>query len=112
MTSNVSFEIIDLKNLTLKVLGCFDLKNLEYKDPPACLVKNQTARLVEGKFPLNDYRDTSNHSQHKYVIELDDGTTISGILDGFTYDCTYDGQGKDLGLPEFDIMLEPSQSSE
>jgi hypothetical protein len=40
---------------------------------------------------LEDYKDTSGHSQHPYVFEKTDGTRVTGILDGFTIGCTFAG---------------------
>jgi hypothetical protein len=40
---------------------------------------------------LEDYKDTSGHSQHPYVFEKTDGTRVTGILHGFSYGCTFAG---------------------
>jgi hypothetical protein len=40
---------------------------------------------------LDDYKDTSGHSQHPYVFEKTDGTRVIGILHGFSYGCTFAG---------------------
>jgi hypothetical protein len=68
-------------------------------------VKEETVRLISGKFPLQDYTDTSRHSQHVYVFERADGTEVSGILDGFSYDATFAGQDKNLGIPHVTVII-------
>jgi hypothetical protein len=107
MTS-VSFDVINTTTMELKVLGVRDPSNSgTYTDPPQPFVKDEIVRLISGKYPLQDYTDTSNHSSHVYVLEKTDGTEISGILDGFTYDCTFAGQNRNLGIPQLSVIVQP-----
>ena len=87
----VSFDLISEADMTWKVLGAIDPKNFDYGTPPLPLVKDEVVRLLSGKFPLDDYKDTGGHSQHRYVFEKTDGTRITGILDGFSIGCTFSG---------------------
>ena len=87
----VSFDLISEADMTWKVLGVVDPKDFSYGAPPLPLVKDEVVRLLSGKFPLEDYKDTSGHSQHPYVFEKTDGTRVTGILDGFTIGCTFAG---------------------
>ena len=91
MSSSVSFDLISEAAMTWKVLGVVDPKDFSYGPPPLPLVKDEIVRLHSGKFPLEDYKDTSGHSQHPYVFEKTDGTRVTGILDGFTIGCTFAG---------------------
>jgi len=87
----VSFDLISEATMTWKVLGVVDPKDYSHGPPPLPLVKDEVVRLLSGKFPLEDYKDTSGHSQHPYVFEKTDGTHVTGILDGFSYGCTFAG---------------------
>ena len=107
MTS-VSFDVINTTTMELKVLGIRDPSNSgTYTDPPQPFVKDEIVRLISGKYPLHDHTDTSNHSSHVYVLEKMDGTEVSGILDGFTYDCTFAGKDLGLGIPQLAVIIQP-----
>ena len=87
----VSFDLISEAEMTWKVLGVFNHIGHTYDTPPLPLVKDDVVRLLSGKFPLDDYKDTSQHSQHRYVFERTNGTRITGILEGFSIGCTFSG---------------------
>jgi hypothetical protein len=107
MTS-VSFDVVNTTTMELKVLGVRDPSDPgTYTAPPLPLVKDELVRLISGKYPLQDYTDTSNHSSHVYVLEKADGTEVSGILDGFTYDCTFAGKDLGLGIPQLSVIIQP-----
>jgi len=111
MTS-VVFDVINVITMELKVLGLRDPSDLgKHTNPPSPLVKDEIVRLVSGKYPLQDYTDTSNHSSHVYVLEKADGTQVSGILDGFSYDCTFAGQHLNLGVPQLSVIIQPAASA-
>ena len=106
MAVAVSFDLVNKDTLEFKVVGVRDRDSTgNYTDPPKPLVKEEIVRLISGKFPLQDYTDTSRHSQHVYVFERGDGTEVSGILDGFTHDCTFAGQNKNLGIPRIHVLI-------
>jgi len=108
MTS-VSFDVVNTTTMELKVLGVRDPSEPgTYTAPPLPLVKDEIVRLISGKYPLHDYTDTKNHSSHVYVLEKMDGTEVSGILDGFTYDCTFAGKDLGLGIPQLSVIIQPS----
>jgi len=86
----VYFSQVNKYSFDFKVLGKID-ERMTLTDPPLPLILNEIVTLIEGKFPLHDYKDTNNYAKHKYVLKKQDGTLVSGILCGFTYDCTYDG---------------------
>jgi hypothetical protein len=102
----VAFAVLDKVNKKFKVLGMrnYDLHNHEIVDPPAPLVKDEIVTLVKGPFQLWDYKDTSNHKAHTYVLKKADGTLIEGILDSFTHDCTYQCS-RDIGIPQLDVLI-------
>jgi len=104
LDSVVSFDLIDIKTLQFKLLGTESHMHhsLEAQAPPAPHAKDDKVKLISGKFPLNDYNDLNIHT---YVFEKEDGTQFSGVLCGFTYDCTFDGQGKSLGTPKISVRL-------
>lgn len=93
--NRVSFELVNKEARTWKVLGCMDPQTIEYKNPPAPLAKDAVVRLEEGKFPLTDHRDLERYDGRggTYVFTSLDGVRIriTGILDGFTYNCTPPG---------------------
>ena len=93
--NRVSFELVDEAARTWKVLGCLDPQSLKYENPPAPLAKDGILRMEEGKFPLTDHRDLERYDGRggTYVFTSLDGIgiRISGILDGFTYNCTPPG---------------------
>jgi len=107
MTS-VSFDVVNTTTMELKVLGIRDPSNPgTYGTPPNPLVKDEIVRLISGKYPLQDHTDTSNHSSHVYVLEKMDGTEVSGILEYFTYDCTFAGKDLGLGIPRLTVIIQP-----
>jgi len=111
MTS-VAFDVINTTTMELKVLGIRDPSSSgTYTNPPLPLIKDEILRLISGKYPLLDYTDTSNHSSHVYVLEKTDGTEVSGILDGFSYDCTVQGQHLDLGIPQLTVLIQGPQKT-
>ena len=107
MSSIVYFDVVDRANMVFMVRGCLADHTCQYLDPPAPLVKDSKVTLVEGKFPLHDYKDTSNYAKHKYTFRLPDQTTLTGILHGFTYDCTYDSQSE-YGTPQVSVEISPT----
>jgi hypothetical protein len=74
-----------------------DPQLIEYKNPPAPLAKDGILRMQEGKFPLTDHRDLERFDGRggTYVFTSVTGVEIrvSGILDGFTYNCSPPGFG-------------------
>jgi len=105
MAMAVSFDLVKKDTLEFKVLGVLNMETYAFTDPPKPFVKDEIVRLISGKFLLQDYTDTSSHSQHVYVFQREDGTNVSGILDGFTHDCTYAGQNKNLGIPRVYVLI-------
>jgi hypothetical protein len=92
--NRVSFELVNEAARTWKVLGCLDPQSLEYKNPPTPLTKDAVVRMEEGKFPLTDYRDNYRHGSNGiYIFVLTNESRISGVLDGFTYNCSPPGFG-------------------
>ena len=106
-TKEVHFSKVDKDTLDFKVLGVYE-DLLRLTDPPLPLLRNEIVTLVEGKFPLHDYKDTNNYAKHKYVFKRQDGTLVSGILCGFTYDCTYDGMNSKV---QSDVSASASASA-
>jgi hypothetical protein len=51
--------------------------------------------MEAGKFPLTDHRDLQRHEGRGGTYVFTSGTEIrvSGVLDGFTYNCTPPGFG-------------------
>jgi hypothetical protein len=88
-----------------KILGVDNAFTID--DPPPPFVKDQVVKLISGKYPLHDYKDTSNYAKHTYIFELSDtdGKQFSCTLDGFSYDCTHDGMVYDLGSPYIYVTL-------
>jgi hypothetical protein len=91
--NRVSFELVNKEARTWKVLGCMDPQSIEYKNPPAPLAKDGVLRMEEGKFPLTDHRDLERFDGRggTYVFTSVTGIRITGILDGFTYNCSPPG---------------------
>lgn len=109
-TKEVHFSKVNKDTLDFKVLGLYeDIIHMQLTDPPLPLLRNEIVTLVEGKFPLHDYKDTSNYAKHKYVLKKQDGTLVSGILCGFTYDCTYDGMNSKV---QSDVSASASSKEE
>ncbi len=101
------FDLLDTSTMTCKVVA----------DPgvgTSLLPLGEVMTVVSGKFPLNDYKDTINHSKHEYVLQRADGTFIRGILDGFTCDCTGETRARwpqGLGIPRFSLQLKPDTTT-
>ena len=101
MSADVFFDVIDKSKMLCKVVGVYDHSKHEFIAPPAPLKKDDGLRLVCGKYPLSDYRD--GDGSNEYILEGEDGTTISGRLVGFTVDCRVGNW--DLGIPRFQLRI-------
>ena len=100
----VSFDLIDINNMKFKILGVETSVYGEIEAPPAPHVNDEVVKLVSGKFPLNDFMDLGIHT---YVFQKEDESQFSGILTGFTYDCTFDGAPGSTGVPRISVRLTP-----
>ena len=107
-TVAVTFEQVVKGALNFKVLGAVkEPHEQEYAAPPSYILKDEIVTLVTGKFPLNDYKDCNVHT---YTFEKADGTRFSGLLEGFTYDCTHEGMQHDIGQARFTVQLSADRS--
>ena len=102
MESTVSFDLIDINNMKIKMLGLESKLHGNFEAPPAPHAKDEVVSLVSGKFPLNDFTDLGIHT---YVFQMENGTQFSAILTGFTYDCTFDGRPGSHGIPRISVRL-------
>ena len=102
------FDLLDTSTMTCKVVAdCFHKSD-------GVLPVGEVMTVVSGKFPLNDYKDTINHSKHEYVLQRADGSVITGILEGFTCDCTAETRARwpqGLGIPRFSLQLKPATTT-
>ena len=100
----IEFEVLSQGETVLcKVLGTRNHMTCVYEAPPASsgLTKDEQVTLISGKYPLNDYKDTKEYSGHTYTFLKSDGSQRTGILDGFTFDCTYEGIQRGVHHPTF-----------
>ena len=97
-----SFELINADTNTFKIVENMD-HHLKLAPPPSPHTKDEVVTLVSGKYPLNDYHDLSIHT---YTFVKSDGSQFTGLLESFTYDCTFEGQGKSLGTPLLTLLLD------
>ena len=105
----VEFELVDGVQRTWKVRGTRNMESvyLELVAPPAYFAKDEIVTLSPlCKYPLEDYRDTGNHSQHSYVFIKADGTQKEGILDGFSHNATYAGAGTCNAQPRVMVAMQ------
>jgi len=102
----VYFDMTDIAARTCTIQGTLDLYASRFLDPPAPLVKGGTVRLVNSKFPFTDHTDNDNDHE-RLTVELSSGLRLSGILCGFTVDCTASALGK-CGTPRFALCITPS----
>ena len=102
---SVSFQVVDGVNRKLKVLGIRNEETLVFDTVPAPFIKDEIVELVEGPYPLTDFRDTSYHRAHTYIVAKSNGTRIGGILHTFTIDCTLHYQDNKLGNPRLEILF-------
>jgi hypothetical protein len=100
----VSFEMVDRANRKLKVLGIRNEETYEYDTVPIPFVKDEIVELIEGPYPLTDYRDTSYHRAHTYIVEKSNGTRVSGILHTFCASCTF-AYINSVGTPRLEILI-------
>lgn len=101
---SVSFEMVDRANRKLKVLGIRNEETYEYDTVPTPFVKDEIVELIEGPYPLTDYRDTSYHRAHTYIVEKSNGTRVSGILHTFCASCTF-AYINSVGTPRLEILI-------
>ena len=100
----VSFEMVNQANRKLKVLGIRNEETYEYDTVPIPFVKDEIVELIEGPYPLTDYRDTSYHRAHTYIVEKSNGTRVSGILHTFCASCTF-AYINSVGTPRLEILF-------
>lgn len=108
MTELVEFELVDAEKRTWKVRGTRNMNSmyLELVDPPAYFVKDEVVTLGPTcKYPLDDYHDTIQFSQHRYVFIKANGTQEEGILDGFSHNATYTGAGTCNAQPRVTVAM-------
>ena len=105
---SVSFEVVGDRKL--KVLGILKHENHTFDAAPAPFVKDEIVTLVVGPYPLTDYRDTSAHRAHTYVVERANGQQVSGILHSFSYDCTL-VWSVTVANPELEILFPKVESN-
>ena len=96
----VEFGQLSKAYLQFKVLG---VQHQEEKEAlPSYIKEGDVVTLIRGKFPLDDYTDCNVHT---YTFEKINGKQFTGILDGFTYDCTNAGQPSNCGMPTIVVSL-------
>ena len=83
-----SLQLISQENKTFKSLGCKNNNNHEY-DESSLFPKETIVQLIEGKFPLTDYRDLHIYSGIYHKI---DNKKVK--LLGFCISCTQNKIGK------------------
>jgi hypothetical protein len=110
MTVLVEFELVDPVQRTWKVRGTRNMESiyLDLVDPPAYFAKDEVVVLEPlCKYPLDDYRDTRQHSQtpHSYIFIKANGTQEEGILDGFSHNATYTGAGTCNAQPRVVVAM-------
>ena len=88
-----TLELISEENKTFKSLGCYKDQDNTY-DESDLFKKDTIVKLIEGKFPLTDYKDLYKHSKrfHKF-----DNTTVK--LNGFCISCV-ENKVRKCGTPK------------
>ena len=104
----IEFEVLSHgDSIICKVLGIHNHMTHVYEAPPASsgLTKDEQVTLISGKYPLNDYKDTKEYSGHTYIFLKSDRSRRTGILNGFTFDCTYEGIQRGVHHPTFCVNM-------
>ena len=83
-----TLELISEENNTFKSLGCYKSEDNTYNESDL-FKKDTIVKLMEGKFPLTDYKDLYKHS---YRFHKFDNTTVK--LDSFCISCVENKVGK------------------
>ena len=99
-SQDCSFDIIDTVVGRAKVLGTQDPGTHAYIDPPAPFAKDEEVTFT-GKWPLQSYLD---NDKEEFAFHRADGSTVTGVLIGFTIDCTSPYMHK-LGVPRLRIRI-------
>jgi len=98
----VSFAVLDAGSRRVKVLGVLNYDEHKYNEiPDGNGIKKGDEGTFSGKYLLHDYKDLSEN--HTYTFQFKD-ITFTGILQSFTYDCTYACK-MNLGTPQFEVMI-------
>lgn len=98
----VSFAVLDARSRRVKVLGVLDYEDHTYNElPDGKGVKKGDEGTFSGKYLLHDYTDLLK--PHTYTFQFND-ITFTGILESFTYDCTYACK-MNLGTPQFEVII-------
>jgi hypothetical protein len=99
-SQDCSFDIINAEKGICKVLGTQDCGTHAYTDPPAPFMKDEEVTFT-GKWPLQSYLD---NEKEEFSFHRVDGSTVTGVLIGFTIDCTSPYMHK-LGIPRLRIRI-------
>lgn len=82
----LTFGLVNKAGKEFKILGVRDDDD-NYNSPPAPHNIGDMVILTEGKFPLTDYTDIG---KHRLTFTTMDCLEITGILDGFSWQCAID----------------------
>jgi len=69
---------------------------------PPYLRDKEALTLISGTFPLTDYKDCEVHT---YIFETADGSQLSGILKGFSHNCTFEGAASTSGPHQISVIF-------
>ena len=84
----LTFGLVNKLGKEFKILGVRDHHN-NYNSPPAPHKIGDMVILTEGKFPLTDFTDIGKQS---LTFTTADNIKITGILDGFSWQCASDSK--------------------
>jgi len=96
------FQVIDEVALMFRIIYYEEGHGQRYL-PPAPHTVGDLCWLMDSKYPLDNYLDCD---KRRYTFRKEDTTEFSGMLHHFTYDCTYNGQNKNLGTPRLNVILD------
>ena len=77
-----------------KILGIRHDDGPSYREPPPPHKIGDTLILTDGKFPLTDYTDIG---KHRLTFTNTHGLQITGVLDGFSWQCAADSEPNPRG---------------
>jgi hypothetical protein len=84
ISSSLEIGLVNKETKEFKILGIRHDDRPTYGEPPPPHKIGDTLILTDGKFPLTDYTDIGKHI---LTFTNNDGLQITGLLDGFSWQC-------------------------
>jgi hypothetical protein len=94
VSRKLEISLVNKPMKEFKILGIRHDDGPTYGEPPPPHKIGDTLILTDGKFPLTDYTDIGKHI---LTFTNNDGLQITGVLDGFSWQCAAHSESNPRG---------------